>query len=78
MFMTIIYTGFVLLLSIWWYLAIGYVVLALLVYFIQEKFIFKPEKLPADFEYKYDAPFKEINFDIEAGVNIIFMETAAA
>jgi pimeloyl-ACP methyl ester carboxylesterase len=70
MFMTIIYTGFVLLLSIWWYLAIGYVVLALLVYFIQEKFIFKPEKLPADFEYKYDAPFKEINFDIEAGVNI--------
>lgn len=60
----------VFLFGIWWYLAAGYVVLAILVYLIQEKFIFKPEKLPADFEYRYSAPFKEINFDIEPGVNI--------
>lgn len=39
-------------------------------YFIQEKFIFKPEKLSQDFEYKYDAPFKEINFEVEQGVTI--------
>jgi uncharacterized protein len=62
--------SFILLLSIWWHLIIGYILVAVLAYFIQEKFIFKPEKLPQDFEYKYEAPFKEINFDIEAGVNI--------
>ncbi len=62
--------GLILIMSIWWYLIIGYLLLAVLVYFIQERFIFKPEKLPIDFEYKYDAPFKEINFDIEPGVNI--------
>lgn len=56
--------------SIWWYLGAGYVVLAVLVYFIQERFIFKPEKLPLDFEYKYDAPFRELNFEPEQGVTI--------
>jgi len=61
---------FVLLLSIWWYLVAGYILLAVLVYFVQDKFIFKPEKLPGDFVYKYDAPFREINFDIEKGVVI--------
>jgi pimeloyl-ACP methyl ester carboxylesterase len=52
------------------YIIIGYVVLAGLVYFIQDRFIFKPEKLRADFQYKYDAPFKELFFDVEPGVII--------
>src|SRR5579885_1434849 len=52
------------------YVAGGYIVVLLLVYFIQEKFIFKPEKLPIDFEYKYDVPFKELFFDVEPGVVI--------
>jgi uncharacterized protein len=39
-------------------------------YLIQEKFIFKPEKLHASFEFKYDAPFKEISFTPEPGVTI--------
>lgn len=46
------------------------ILLSLAVYFLQEKFIFKPEKLKADFQFKYDVPFKEINFDIEPGVRI--------
>src|SRR4051812_44063811 len=52
------------------YIILGYVALALIVYFIQEKFIFKPEKLAADFQFHYDAPFKELFFDIEQGVRI--------
>ncbi|MEP7319390.1 MAG: alpha/beta fold hydrolase [Panacibacter sp.] len=52
------------------YIAAGYIALMLLLYFIQEKFIFKPEKLSQDFEYKYDVPFKELFFDIEPGVRI--------
>lgn len=57
-------------LSFWWWAAIGYVLLAVVAYFIQDKFIFKPEVLPADFKYNYDTPFRELNFDIATGVNI--------
>lgn len=56
--------------SIWWLVAGGYVLLVLAVYLVQERFIFKPEKLPQHFEYKYDAPFKELNFEPEHGVTI--------
>jgi len=52
------------------YIIVVIVVLLLLVYFLQEKLIFKPEKLRQDFEFKYDIPFKELFFDIEPGVRI--------
>jgi uncharacterized protein len=39
-------------------------------YLIQEKFIFKPEKLPFNFAFRYDRPFNELNFDIAPGVRI--------
>ncbi|MFX8410404.1 hypothetical protein ABTL60_19235, partial [Acinetobacter baumannii] len=42
----------------------------LIAYLVQEKLIFKPEKLPQNFEYKYDAPFEELFFDIAPGVRI--------
>jgi len=44
------------------YIILGYVALILIAYVIQEKFIFKPEKLPADFKFEYDASFEELNF----------------
>ena len=53
-----------------WYIAGGILLLSVLAYFLQEKLIFKPEKLHADFEFKYDAPFREYFFDIAPGVRI--------
>jgi len=53
-----------------WYIIGSIAALLVVIYFIQDKFIFKPEKLPADFEFKYDIPFKELNFDVEPGVRI--------
>ncbi|HEX6333838.1 MAG TPA: alpha/beta fold hydrolase [Flavisolibacter sp.] len=44
--------------------------LSLAVYFLQEFFIFKPEKLRADFRFRYDIPFEEVNFDVAPGVRI--------
>ncbi len=41
-----------------------------MVYLIQDKFVFRPEKLGADFTFKYDVPFKELFFDIAPGVRI--------
>ncbi|MEI2747853.1 MAG: alpha/beta fold hydrolase [Ferruginibacter sp.] len=52
------------------YILGGYLLLLAIVYLVQERFIFKPEKLKQDFVYKYDAPFKELFFDIEPGVRI--------
>jgi pimeloyl-ACP methyl ester carboxylesterase len=46
------------------------VFLSVVVYLLQDKFIFKPEKLSPDFEFNYDAPFEEINFDVAPGVRI--------
>ena len=52
------------------YIIAGIIILSIAVYFFQEKFIFKPEKLKQDFQFKYDIPFKEYFFDIEPGVRI--------
>jgi uncharacterized protein len=50
-----------------------YVILCFVVYFVQERFIFKPEKLDKNFEFKYEGiadQFEELNFQTEEGVNI--------
>jgi pimeloyl-ACP methyl ester carboxylesterase len=53
-----------------YYIIGGIVLLSVLVYFLQEKFIFKPEKLKQDFKFQYDIPFEEYFFDIAPGVRI--------
>ncbi|MDP1762595.1 MAG: alpha/beta fold hydrolase [Sediminibacterium sp.] len=52
------------------YIIIGYLLLVAIVYFVQERFIFKPEKLPQNFEYKYEAPFEELFFKVAPGISI--------
>lgn len=52
------------------YIIAGYLVLLVVAYLVQERFIFKPEKLRQDFQYKYDVPFRELFFDVEPGVRI--------
>jgi pimeloyl-ACP methyl ester carboxylesterase len=59
------------------YIILGYVAICILIYFIQEKFIFHPEKLPANFKFKYDRPFKEVFFDVERNVRINGLHFAA-
>src|SRR5882757_5685852 len=56
--------------NLWLALIGGAALLLVLAYFIQDKLIFKPERLPADFQYKYDIPFKELFFDVSEGVRI--------
>jgi uncharacterized protein len=53
-----------------YYIVGGIVLLSVAVYFLQDLFIFKPEKLKADFQFNYDVPFREVNFDVEPGVRI--------
>ena len=56
--------------NILWYIIGAIVLLPVLIYFFQERFIFKPEKLKQDFQFKYDIPFREYFFDVEPGVRI--------
>jgi uncharacterized protein len=35
-------------------------------YYLQEKFLFHPEPLPKDFEFKFNLPFKEVNIAMNA------------
>ena len=44
--------------------------LSLAVYLLQDLFIFKPEKLHPDFQFKYDIPFRELNFNVSENVRI--------
>jgi pimeloyl-ACP methyl ester carboxylesterase len=53
-----------------WYILGSIILLSVLVYFFQERFIFNPEKLKQDFQFKYDIPFREYFFDVEPGVRI--------
>ncbi|MEP7277956.1 MAG: alpha/beta hydrolase [Bacteroidota bacterium] len=52
------------------YIVAATALLCLLVFLLQDKLIFKPEKLRQDFAFKYDAPFKELFFDTAPGVRI--------
>jgi pimeloyl-ACP methyl ester carboxylesterase len=52
------------------YTTLSIVILSILVYFFQEKLIFKPDKLKQDFQFRYNIPFKELFFYVEPGVRI--------
>ena len=52
------------------YIGLAWLVICVVVYFIQERFIFHPEKLPQNFKFQYDRPFTELFFDVERNVRI--------
>ena len=59
------------LLKINWPLIAGvYAFVLIALYLLQDRFIFKPEKLSQDFVYKYDVPFRELFFDVQPNVRI--------
>jgi len=49
----------------------AYIIANVVVFFMQERFLFKPEKLPEDFKYEYNnQSFKEYHLELEDGVSI--------
>lgn len=55
----------------WFKLAvIIYILAGLLLYFLQNKFLFHPKSLPADYVFKFDQPFQEINLSLTADKNL--------
>ena len=56
--------------NLFYYILGSIFILLILLYFFQEKFIFKPEKLKQDFIFKYDIPFREYYFETAPKVSI--------
>jgi len=59
----------------WWLIIaivlILFIAMNVVAYFLQERLIFKPEKLPEDFKFKYENQvFDEYNIEVAEGVNI--------
>jgi alpha-beta hydrolase superfamily lysophospholipase len=54
--------------------ALIYIVIGIALFFLQEKFIFHPEKLPADYKYKFDIPFREIDLPVNTEKNISIVQ----
>lgn len=54
--------------------ALIYVVCGIALYFLQEKFLFHPQKLTADYVYKFDIPFKEVNLAINNDKNLSIVQ----
>lgn len=48
-------------------IAVVYCLLCILLYFIQERLIFFPEKLPADYQYGFTQKFEELSFPVDDG-----------
>ncbi len=57
-------------------LAVLYAIIALIFYFFQHLFFFRPEILSAQFKYQYPFPFEELDFEMEDGghINAIYFK----
>jgi uncharacterized protein len=59
-----------------WLIIIGaiYIVCGVALYFLQEKFLFHPQPLPADHVYTFQQPFKEINLPVSEEKNLSIIQ----
>ena len=55
-------------------IAVVYVVTGVALYFLQDKFLFHPQKLPADYTYQFAIPFREINYPATKEKNISIVQ----
>src|SRR5450432_235664 len=51
-------------------IAVAYILLCILLYFIQEKLIFYPQKLPADYTFHFDTNFEELHFKTQDNTSL--------
>ncbi|MGI9547125.1 MAG: alpha/beta hydrolase [Flavobacteriaceae bacterium] len=48
----------------------GYLIFGIMIYFIQEQFIFLPSRLPSNYQYQFDIPFEEFFLEAEDGARL--------
>ena len=55
-------------------IALVYFMIGILLFFLQDKFIFHPTKLPADYKYQFNIPFREIDLAVTAEKNLSIVQ----
>jgi uncharacterized protein len=55
-------------------IALSYIMLGAALYFLQDKIIFHPKKLPADYKYQFDVPFREIDLLVNDEKNLSIIQ----
>ena len=63
--------------KIWkWFkiIALVYIMIGVALYFLQDKFIFHPRKLAADYKYHFDIPFRQIDLPVTAKKNVSIVQ----
>ena len=55
-------------------IAIAYVAIGIALYFLQDKFLFHPRKLPADYQYQFNVPFRETIIPVSAQKNLSYVQ----
>lgn len=51
-----------------------YIMIGVALFFLQDKFIFHPRKLPADYKYQFDIPFREIDLAVTGEKNLSIVQ----
>ena len=51
-----------------------YIIIGVALFFLQDRFIFHPKKLPADYTYQFDIPFREIDIPVTAEKNLSIIQ----
>lgn len=54
--------------------ALAYVIIGIVLFFLQDIFIFHPEKLPSEYKYQFDIPFREIDLPVAAKRNLSIVQ----
>lgn len=55
-------------------IALIYIMIGVALYFLQDKFIFHPKKLSADYIYSFDIPFRQIDLPVTATKNLSIVQ----
>ncbi|MEO7984386.1 MAG: alpha/beta fold hydrolase [Bacteroidota bacterium] len=55
-------------------IALVYIMIGIILFFLQEKFIFHPTKLPADYKYQFDIPFREVDLPVTNKKNLSIVQ----
>jgi len=55
-------------------IALIYIMIGVALYFLQDKLIFHPEKLPADYNYQFDIPFRQIDLPVSDNKNLSIVQ----
>ncbi len=54
--------------------ALIYIMIGIVLYFLQDKFIFHPKKLSADYKYQFDIPFQQIDLAVTNEKNLSIVQ----